>query len=612
MISAAKPASSPSKPEAARTGAVGSEAPTVLGVEQSLSGKRWRARLVDDRSALALAQRTGLPEIVARVLAARGVDSDDVSVFLNPTLKQYLPDPSILIDMDRAVAHLTRAIVSGETIAVFGDYDVDGATSSALLETFLSAVGGKPRVYIPDRIKEGYGPNAPALLKLGDEGASVVVTVDCGISAHEPLAAAANAGIDVIVVDHHVAEPKLPPAFAIINPNRLDESGQLRQLAAVGVSFLLVVALNRHLRKIGWYNDRPEPDLREWLDIVALGTVCDVVPLTGLNRAFVAQGLKVMAGRRNRGLAALADVARIHERPGAFHAAYLLGPRVNAGGRVGEAGLGARLLVTQDEGEASRIAAQLDAYNQERRDIEAKVLAEAIARAERLPASPSVPVIVAGAGWHPGVIGIVASRLVEHFGRPAFVISIDGDIGKGSGRSITGVDLGAAVIAARQAGLLVNGGGHAMAAGLTVEASKIEALRSFLGDRIGREIDKHGLRPSLGIDGSLALKAVSEELSEQLETIGPYGSGNAEPRFVLPGVRIAHAEVVGGKHVRCFLTDGAGTRVGGIAFRAADRDLGKAILAARGGAMHLAGHLRINEWQGRREVRFVIEDAAFA
>ncbi|MGQ0664183.1 MAG: single-stranded-DNA-specific exonuclease RecJ [Pseudomonadota bacterium] len=575
-----------------------------LGVERSLTGRRWRARLADERAALALAQRLGCPEIVARVLAGRGVGADEAPAFLDPRLRDQLPDPSHLKDMDKAAHRLARALSGGETIAVFGDYDVDGATSAALLHRFFTAAGGRVRFYIPDRLREGYGPNAPALLRLHAEGAGVVVTVDCGITAHGALAAAAAAGLDVIVVDHHVAEPALPEAHAIVNPNRLDESSPHRQLAAVGLSFLLAVALNRRLRRDGWYAARPEPDLLGLLDLVALGTVCDVVPLTGLNRAFVSQGLKVIAQRRTAGLVALADVARLSAPCGAYHLGFVLGPRVNAGGRIGAADLGARLLTTDDPHEARELAERLDGLNRERQTIEAAVLEAALAQADG-----GGLVFVAGQGWHAGVIGVVAGRLAERFDRPACVVALDRGIGKGSGRSASGVDLGAAVIAARQAGLLVNGGGHPNAAGFTVEEARLGELREFLSSRIA-ERTVADLRPELGLDGALALAAATPDLIASLERVGPFGAGNAEPRFAFPGVRIARADAVGERHVRCFLADQRSGRLQAIAFRALGTPLGRALLDGAGASLHVAGHLRADEWRGERRVRLQIEDAA--
>lgn len=582
-----------------------------LGVECSLAGNFWCHQPGDERLALALAQRLGLADVVARVLAARGIGLDDAASFLEPRLRDLLPDPSHLLDMDTAAERLATAIMQGEQIAVFGDYDVDGATSSALLKRFIAAAGGRARVYIPDRIKEGYGPNTAALLRLGTEGASVIVTVDCGTTSHEPLAAARAAGLDVVVVDHHTAEPKLPPALAVINPNRLDDASPHGQLAAVGVTFLLVVAVNRALRNAGWYGTRQEPDVRAWLDLVALGTVCDVVPLTGVNRAIVQQGLKVMAGRGNAGLRALADVAGIDEPPGAYHAGFVLGPRINAGGRVGASDLGSRLLATDDAGEALEIAHRLNALNHERQDIEAGVLEHAITLAEAEGGAAPL-VMVAGEGWHPGVVGIVASRLKERFNRPAIVISFSGDMGSASGRSVKGVDLGAAIIAAGQAGLTVKGGGHAMAAGFTVMRGQVTALRAFLGERVERVIKAQAIRPTLYVDGSVGIGGASLGLVAAIASIGPFGSGNPEPRFVVPQATITRVDVVGTDHVRCQLTDAGGGRLAAISFRSAARPLGQALLNHAGRPLHIAGRLRENSWQGRVSAQLLIDDAAGA
>ena len=585
-----------------------SEAQPFLGVTHSLGGRAWRARLADERAALALAQRLDVPEIVARVLAARGVTLEEAPAYLSPSLRRDLPDPSRLKDMDAAAARLATAISNGEQVAVFGDYDVDGATSSALLWRFFDAVGGKLTIYIPDRLREGYGPNAPALLGLREAGVSVVVTVDCGTLAHEPLAVAADAGLDVIVVDHHMAEPVLPRAFAVINPNRLDEEGLAGELAAVGVAFLLVVAVNRALRTMGWYEDRPEPELMGWLDLVALGTLCDMVPLTGVNRPLVVTGLKVMARRSNLGLTALADVAGMNEAPRGYHAGFVLGPRVNAGGRIGKADLGARLLSTADEEEARRIAAELDVLNRERRAIEAMVLEQASAAAAREDDGGTL-VCVAGAGWHPGVVGIVASRLKDRFRRPAAVIALADGIGRGSARSVPGVDLGAAVIAARQAGLLINGGGHPMAAGLTVAEENIPRLADFLRARLVAAVPARAAQ-SLGIDGALSVAGASLELADLLERAGPFGTANPEPRFAVTNARLVRAEVVGGEHVRCILAGDGSARLQSIAFRSRGEALGEALLAAGTSAYHVAGHLRIDSWRGRHSVRLHIEDAA--
>ena len=587
-------------------------APAVLGVERSLSGRRWRQRAADDRLGLTLAQRLGVPEILGRVLAGRGVEPESAERFLNPTLREQLPDPSAFKDMDAAVARLLRAIKAGELIALFGDYDVDGATSAALLRRFLEAVGARVVVYVPDRLKEGYGPNAPALCKLKSEGVAVAVTVDCGITAHAPLAAAAEAGLDVIVIDHHLGEPNLPQAVAVVNPNRFDEQSPHGMLAAVGVAFLLAVGLNRALRREGWYACRPEPDLTALLDLVALGTICDVVPLTGVNRALVLQGLKVMQRLRNTGIAALASVAGLGERLDTYHAGFILGPRVNAGGRVGRADAGTRLLSTEDASEARALAEALDAWNAERREIEARVLEEAIAAVERV--GTSLPIVfVAREGWHPGIIGIVAGRLKDRFNRPACVVALDGDMGKGSGRSVAGFALGAAVIAARQAGLLLNGGGHAMAAGFTVAEQNLGALRDFLAARVAAEAGANGLVPELGVDGALMPAAATPEFVTLLERLAPFGAGNAEPRFALPALRVMRADLVGNAHVRVILGEATGgQRLKAIAFRSLDTELGRALLSGRGQAFHLAGHLRADTWNGRNEVQLLIDDAAAA
>ena len=546
------------------------------------------------------------------MLAGRGVALDDAPKFLNPTLREMLPDPSRLRDMDKAVERLVRAINSGEKIAVFGDYDVDGASATALLARFFAAIGREVLVYIPDRRLEGYGPNAEAMRKLRAAGAAVVITVDCGTTAFAALEAAAEAGLDAIIIDHHMGEARLPPAFAIVNPNRLDETGELGALAAVGVAFLLLVALNRALRSAHWYGEGHEaPDLMRFLDLVALGTVCDVVPLTGANRALVAQGLKVMAQRGNAGLAALADVAGLSERPDCYHAGFVFGPRVNASGRLGDCGLGARLLATDDAAEARALALRLDRYNEERRAVEAAVLDAALAEAERQVAAGANVIVCAGEGWHPGVVGIVAGRLRERFDRPALVVGLENGIGRGSGRSVPGVALGAAVIAAHQSGILINGGGHAMAAGFTVRQDRIADLRTFIEERVLKDVGGALPVPSLRLDGALTPEGASRDLCELLERIAPFGPGNPRPRFGFSAARVAWAEPVGSDHVRCRLAAAnGGTPLTGIAFRAAGTELGRAILEARGGALHIAGYLRADNWQGRASAQLVIEDVA--
>ena len=588
-------------------------APAFLNVDRSISGRRWLARGGCERTALALSQSRCLPDVVGRALAARGVTLEGVDSFLAPTLKALMPNPSVVADMDIAAERLARAVTGGETVCIWGDYDVDGATSAALLHRYLSAVAKPPRTYIPDRISEGYGPNAPALLKLHREGVRLVVTVDCGTTAYEPLAAAEAAGLDVVVIDHHTAEAALPAACAIVNPNRLDDHSGLGALCAAGVVFLTMVALNRELRRLGWFKARPEPDLMGWLDLVALGTVCDVVPLVGLNRALVTQGLKVMARRANIGLAALADVAGANGPPEAYHAGFVLGPRVNAGGRVGASDLGTRLLSTEDPAEARTIALRLDELNGERRQIEGAVLEAALEQVADLLGGKEPPplVFVAGADWHPGVIGIVASRLVERLKRPACVVSLVNGVGKGSGRSVKGVDLGAAVIAARQSGLLTHGGGHRMAAGFTVAAERLGELIEFLTGRVTDQLGGAVPVASLELDGALSVGAATPILAETLGKLAPFGSGNAEPRFAVTDARVVRADVVGTGHVRCILTGAEGGRLKAIAFRAADSDLGHALLATGGRPIHLAGAIRVDSWNGAVNTQLVIDDAAW-
>lgn len=591
------------------------EKANFMNVSSSARGLCWRLRSEDDRLALAITQRLDQPEIIGRILAGRGVGLEQAEAFLKPSLRNDLPDPSVLKDLDKASERIAEAVMEGQGIGIFGDYDVDGATSGAVLIRFLNALGVEPLIHIPDRVKEGYGPNGPALEALADQGAWVVITVDCGITAHDALTVARDAGLEVIVADHHQAGPDLPPAYAVINPNRLDDTSGLGYLAAVGVTFLLVIGINRALRARNFYADRgiEEPDLLQWLDLVALGTVCDVVPLTGLNRTLVSQGLRVMARRGNEGITALSDVARLDETPGAYHAGFILGPRVNAGGRVGRSDLGVRLLSTRDAEVAGAISVELDNYNEDRKTIEDAVLSAVLSDADHMPQadleSQSV-LMFAGQGWHQGVIGIVSSRIKDRYGKPNFIISVDRGIGKGSGRSIPGVDIGAAVIAASQAGLLIAGGGHAMAAGLTVAEEKIEELRHFFNDRLAKFVAQSLATASLGIDGALSAGACDRSLLATLDQLGPWGAGHAEPRFVLPNVEIQYPQVAGDNHVRLTLRSGDGKSVKAIAFRAMDSDLGPMLLNAAGGKLHIAGHLRADNWQGRRNVQFIVEDAA--
>jgi len=577
-----------------------------LGVAHSLTGRRWIGPPpAVERMGLAIAQRAGLPEIVARVLAGRGVAPEEAAAYLAPTLRDLMPDPSRLRAMDAAAARMARAVTQRQRVAVFGDYDVDGAASSAMLARWLRGFGLGATVYIPDRIDEGYGPNVPAMQALA-AAHDLIVCVDCGSLSFEPVAAARAAGADVVILDHHQCAETLPDALAVVNPNRQDEDAGLGHLCAAGVVFLLIVAANRALRAQGAACADPSP----LLDMVALATVADVAPLIGLNRAFVRQGLKVLAGRRSPGLRALADVARLSGQPNAFHLGFLLGPRVNAGGRIGAADLGARLLSTDDEAEARVLAERLDALNAERREIEAGVLASALAQAEARGACGPL-VWAAGEGWHPGVVGIVASRLKERFDRPAVVIGLDGAEGKGSGRSVEGVDLGAAIATLTREGLLLKGGGHRMAAGLTVARDRLDAAMARLGALMARQGAGRGGPRDLRLDGALAPGGASVELVEMLEAAGPWGAAAPAPRFALPQVRLAFAKTAGERHVRLTLADGP-ARIDAIAFGAMDGPMGPFLLAHGGGMIHAAGRLVLDDWGGRRRVKLHLDDAASA
>lgn len=588
--------------------------PAVFGVERSLTGKAWRWRggnmeLGGDASGLE-------DDIVTQLLLARGVARDDLARHRSPSLRAFLPDPSEFNDMDLAADRIAEAVLSRETVTVYGDYDVDGATSAALLIRLLRMLGHEARHYIPDRLLEGYGPSGEALVRLGGEGSSLVVTVDCGAMAYEALAAAHDAGIDVIVVDHHKCAAELPRAFALVNPNRLDENETAAahgHLAAVGVAFVLAVAVVRTLRQRGFFADRPEPDLMSLLDLVALGTVADVAAIHGLNRAFVAQGLKVMARRGNVGLAALIDASRLNRAPSCSDCGFALGPRINAGGRVGEATLGVRLLTTEDPDEARAIAAQLSLLNEERRGIEFAVqeAAEAMLDAQHNRAV----LVLSGRGWHPGVIGIVAGRIKEKTGKPALVIALDDATGqgKGSGRSISGVDLGAAIIGARDSGLLVAGGGHAMAAGLTVEAGKVEAFAEWLDERLAGAVAHASAERTTLLDLSLAPGGLTPQLVETLDSAGPFGVGWPGPRVAVGPVHLIKADVVGNDHLRLIAGGQDGASFKAIAFRQAASELGQALLhGAKGRRLWLAGRAKLDDWGSRPAAELHLEDAAWA
>lgn len=587
-----------------------------LGVDKSATGRAWRDRL-DERGtarALTIAQRLGLPELLARVLAGRGVEPDEAEAFLDPTIKRMLPDPHTLTAMQAASARIAYAIEKGESVAIFGDYDVDGATASALLAYYLRRCGLDPIIHIPDRIFEGYGPNVDAIRSFAERGVKLLITVDCGTTSIEPLTEAKKLGLDTVVIDHHQADEQLPPAVAIVNPNRADDLSGLGHLAAVGLVFVTLVALSRELRQRNFWNaTRAEPDLLSLLHMVALGTVADVVPLKGLNRAFVAKGLIAMRRRDSVGLTALMDAARLNGPPEAWHLGFMLGPRINAGGRIGNAGLGARLLLEEDPIEAGRIAAELDRLNSERRVIEASAVeqAEAEAMAALGLEEKGAVVVTAAQGWHPGVVGLVASRLKERYGRPAFAIALEpGGIGTGSGRSIAGVDLGRAVRQAVAEKLLLKGGGHAMAAGVTLPKGGLAEFRAFLEAALAPSVEIARRETALLIDGAVSAGGFNLSLFEMLARAGPFGAGNPEPMLALPAHTLAYVDPVGENHIRARFRSGDGKMVNAIAFRVAGTPLGKALIDNRGRAMHAAGQIAVDRWQGEERVQMRLTDVA--
>lgn len=592
-----------------------------LGVAKSARGLAWRERLTpaEALTAGAITQRHGLPDLLGRVLAARGIGVDDVPVHLEPTIKALMPDPSVLVDMDKAARRIADAIGRREKIAVFGDYDVDGAVSAALMRRFLAHHGLECEVYIPDRLFEGYGPNPDAIAKLAKGGASLIITVDCGTTSFDALAVARGHGADVVVLDHHQADERLPDVLAVVNPNRQDDISGLGHLCAAGLVFMTLVAIQRECRGRDMYGAKlAPPNLIGLLDIVALATVCDVVPLRTLNRAYVTRGLDVMKARENTGLRALADAAGLDQAPTVYHLGFVLGPRINAGGRIGDAALGARLLAMDDEMEAARIATLLDKLNRERKAIETQMLEEAVAEADRIvEAAPDVPLLMLGSErWHKGVVGLVASRLTDRFRRPSCVIAwgAEGatakDEGTGSLRSVGGVDIGGAVRAAVAAGLLRKGGGHGMAAGLTVARDRLEAVREFLCAHIAESARDALARAALEIDGALTAGGATAELMALLDRAGPYGQGNPQPRFVLPSHRVRFTKVVGEGHLRCVLEGADASRIDAVAFRAVGQPLGDLLTGLNGTALHIAGALKRDTWGGRNRIELTIEDAA--
>lgn len=583
----------------------------AFGVMRSLSGRRWVWRTAEDRIGLGIAQRAGVPEIVGRLLAARGIGIEGCGNFLDPTLRALLPDPSVLTDMDAAAERLADAVARGETVGVFGDYDVDGACSGAVMTGFLRGLGCTVHPHVPDRMTEGYGPNAPALRGLVARGASLLVCVDCGTAAADALASVHGAA-DVIVLDHHKAEGLPPPVLATVNPNRLDDTSGLGMLCATSVAFLAAVATARTLRRRGFFAARAEPDLIGLLDLVALATVCDVMPLTGVNRALVCQGLKVMGRRERPGIAALLAVAQAKPFLTAMTCGFGLGPRINAAGRIADSGLGLRLLLCEDAEEAANLAQHLDEVNRERQEVEGGILEAAFHAAEAQAEAGCAALLVSGECWHPGVVGIVAGRIKERFNRPTCVAGIAAGLAKGSGRSVPGIDLGAAVIAARQSGILATGGGHAMAAGFSLERGRLEAFHAFLNDRLSHAAALPAAA-DLAVEAALAVPGATVELAGHIGRLAPFGSGNEEPIFVLHHARVARADRVGreGATIRAYVEgEGGGPRLKAMLFRARDGALADAMLARDGAPLHLAGHLRAEEWNGSVSAGFFVSDAA--
>ncbi|MFO1014227.1 MAG: single-stranded-DNA-specific exonuclease RecJ [Caulobacteraceae bacterium] len=584
-----------------------------LGVSSSLTGRTWRERPADPALVRALEARHGLAEPLARAIASRGVSEDQAEHFLRPTLKALFPDPSSFLDMDRAAEVLVDALVSRRPMTIFADYDVDGASSAAQIVRWFRHMGLELPIYVPDRVNEGYGPSEAAFRKLKGQGTELVITVDCGAAAHDALAAAAAMHLDVVVIDHHLMREDPPPALALVNPNRPGDNSGQGNLAAAGVAFVLLAALNREARRCGLFETRPEPDVRQWMDLAAMGAVCDVTSLTGFNRAIAALGLNVMSRWANPGLKALLEIAGGSGPASVFHAGFILGPRINAGGRIGRSDLGARLLSTDDPAEAADLARQLDALNSERKQVEQAVIDEAVARLEAEGGTDAPAIVVAAEGWHPGVVGIVASRLRERYRRPVFVIGIDtaAGVGKGSGRSQPGVNLGAAVQKAFEDGLLLAGGGHAMAAGLTIRAGEIDRFRAYLCEALEGQMIAAAEADAVDIDVLVSPGPGNRALSDAFGILAPFGPGNPEPMFALADVRSDRPILMKGGHVRTQLVDASGRRIKAVAWRSAETPLGQRLLAGQGG-LHVAGKLQADDWQGRQSVEIVVEDVADA
>jgi len=584
-------------------------APAAFGVSRSFSGRRWRLRQADESAVRAVANEHGISTALARILVGREIAPDAIPDLLNPTLKRLLPEPFLLADMERAVARVEAAIEANEKIAVFGDYDVDGSCSAALVSDYLSALGRPPRVYIPDRMTEGYGPSPRAMQILKDEGVGLVITVDCGATAQAAFEKAHEIGLNVVVLDHHATEA-LPPALAHVNPNRVGDTSGLNQLCAAGVTFLFLVALNRSLRNKGWFekNGIAPPDLMESLDLVGLATVCDVVPLEGVNRALARAGIAKIGELKRKGLAALARVSEAKMPFTAYHLGFVFGPRINAGGRVGKCSLGVELLTSKDDGQSEDVALLLDTHNRERQAIEAMILEEAIAMAGAQANAPFL--LAAQDGWHPGVVGIVAGRLKDRFAKPSFVAGFEGGLGRGSARSVPGVDIGAIIRGANEAGIIEHGGGHAMAAGFGLTRDQLEGFSQYLAARFADLSDAVADAFDLDLDVLVSPSGATPQFVSEMDRLGPFGAGNVEPLVAITDARVVFADVVGKDHVRFRLAGGDGTRLDAIAFRQAGTALGRGILAARGQPIHAAGRLRTDSWNGRIRVQLQLEDAA--
>ncbi len=575
----------------------------------SVRNLKWSQKILDERRALAIAAQFSLEEIIARLISLREIEMEKIEDYLRPTIKNFLPDPFHLLDMDKGVARIIEAIKANKKIVIFGDYDVDGATSSALLKRFFASIGVDVAIYIPDRIKEGYGPNIYAMNKLKEQNTNLIITVDCGTVSFDAISEANKLGMDVIVIDHHLGGDVLPDAVAVINPNRLDEISSCKYLAAVGVSFLVAVAINSVLNKIDYFQNRSKPDLLSLLDLVALGTVCDMVPLEGLNRAFVVQGLKVMAKRSNLGLRTLLDIVSVQEAPNCYHLGFIIGPRINAGGRVGESDLGSNILSSDDNEIVYNIAKRLNKYNEERKAIEMLVLEEAMIQAEKIDGDSSI-ITVYSDNWHPGVIGIVASRLKEKFNKPTAVISILPDgIGKASCRSVKGIDFGSAIFMAKSKNIIKDGGGHAMAGGFSIQKDNIINMHDFLDSHFKEKLTIINREVQHLYDTNISCASVALPLIEMIESIGPYGSGAPEPRFKISNCYIIKVSIVASAHIICIIGENFSNKtVKATAFRAVDTDLGNFLLNAHGKTIDLIGYLRINRWNGYNKPEMIIED----